>query len=536
MTALAKATMHFTKGLIPFSAPAAPGPVAAVAKAKPRKRARTRSRKKDAMHDATGDGVPKPPRRKRSSHQARSPPSTRSSFPTPSKVVEEGSLLDVPDATIELCEDILRTKFGFPSFRPMQRNVVASVLLRQDTLVVMPTGGGKSLCYQLPALAFQGLSIVVSPLVALQQDQVRALHQRGLAAAALNSSMTPKERAVVWDQLRAGALKMLYVAPETLLNTTALQAFLRSATVDMLVIDEAHCVSAWGSDFRREYSQLRQVRDWCPGATVVALTATATHAVRQDIMASLGFRAANSFCASFDRPNLYLAVERRPATAPKATARLVEFVRRFAKGTHGIVYASTKSNVDTLTAELCRQGFGARRYHAGLGVGERKETLRAFLDDDPTGCIVVATSAFGMGIDKADVRFVVQWGLPPSIEDLYQQGGRGGRDGALAHWLVLWNDGDRHTVEWFAKQKDGAQQRLALERLDQILAFVRNGGACRRVGLLGYFGETYDQGRCGDMCDVCCPRSPPTALEQLCVNVSSDSDDDEPDDGGDEGF
>ncbi len=332
-----------------------------------------------------------------------------------------------PNAVHRLLKDV----FGYDSFRPLQEEIVAALLARRDTLAVMPTGAGKSLCYQLPALIWPGLTVVVSPLIALMQDQVDALHGLGVSAAFLNSTLSYGEQRNLMERVRGGQIKLLYLAPEALVRPEVLH-MLDGAGVDCLAIDEAHCISAWGHDFRPEYRQLAPVRRRFAAAVCLAMTATAAPRVRADIKQSLDIPAAGEFLASFDRPNLYLSAQPRSNGRPQ----LLDFVAAHREQS-GIVYCTTKRQVDSLAELLQQKGYAALPYHAGLDDNTRRRNQRAFVRDE--AAIIVATVAFGMGINKSNVRFVVHYNMPSSIEAYYQEIGRSGRDGVRADCLLLYH-------------------------------------------------------------------------------------------------
>lgn len=390
-------------------------------------------------------------------------------------------------------EEILKTVFGYQQFKPLQREVIQNVLQKRDTLVIMPTGGGKSLCYQIPALIFPGLTVVVSPLIALMKDQVEQLHQLGIPALFLNSSLSPQEYQENTARVSQGEIKLLYVAPETLL-TSRLFNLLDGLPLDCLTIDEAHCISEWGHDFRPEYRQLAAVRERFPRAVCLASTATATPRVRQDIRDTLRFEAPNEFILSFNRPNLLIEV--LPKTDP--TLQTLRFLSRFPDQS-GIIYCFSRKQVDELAANLTRQGYAVRPYHAGLEDEERKANQEAFIRDDVQ--VIVATIAFGMGINKPNVRFVLHFDLPKSIEGYYQEIGRAGRDGLPAHCLLLYSYGDVNKLKYFIKEKDELEQQVAYEHLKALTRYAES-DVCRRVPLLAYFGETFVTENCG-MCDNC---------------------------------
>jgi ATP-dependent DNA helicase RecQ len=390
-------------------------------------------------------------------------------------------------------EAILKTVFGYTQFKPLQGEVIQNVLQKRDTLVIMPTGGGKSLCYQIPALIFPGLTVVVSPLIALMKDQVEQLRQLGIPALFLNSSLSPQEYQENMARVSQGEIKLLYVAPETLL-TPRLFNLLTNLPLDCLTIDEAHCISEWGHDFRPEYRQLAAVRERFPQAVCLASTATATPRVRQDIRSTLRFEAPNEFIASFNRPNLLIEV--LPKTDP--TVQTLRFLQRFPDQS-GIIYCFSRKQVDELAANLTRQGHAARPYHAGLQDDEREANQEAFIRDDIQ--IIVATIAFGMGINKPNVRFVLHFDLPKSIEGYYQEIGRAGRDGLPAHCLLLYSFGDVNKLKYFIEEKEQTERQVAYEHLRALTQYAES-DACRRVPLLAYFGETFVTDNCG-MCDNC---------------------------------
>jgi len=391
-------------------------------------------------------------------------------------------------------ETILKDVFGYTSFRPLQREIIENVLAHRDTLAILPTGGGKSLCYQIPALLFDGLTVVVSPLISLMKDQVEQLHAAGVPALFLNSTLSAETYQANMDYIRRGQVKLLYVAPETLL-TPRLFALLDEVPVSLLTIDEAHCISEWGHDFRPEYRQLVEVRRRYPQAVCMALTATATARVRSDIQTTLGFSSANEFLASFNRSNLYIAVDRKFDPLEQT----LHFLRHYPDQS-GIIYCFSRKEVDDLAAELVRHGFSARPYHAGLDEAARKRNQEAFIRDDVQ--IIVATIAFGMGINKPNVRFVVHYDLPKSIEEYYQEIGRAGRDGLPASCLLLYGEGDAAKQRYFINQKEAQERRVATEHLQAMIGYAEEESTCRRRPLLNYFGETYTTKNC-DNCDHC---------------------------------
>jgi len=390
--------------------------------------------------------------------------------------------------------EILRRIFGFSAFRPGQQEVVEHVVAGGDALVVMPTGSGKSLCYQIPALARPGVGLVVSPLIALMEDQVTALREAGVRAAYLNSSLAPEEQRRVQRQAASGELDLLYVAPERLL-TEAFLDFLDALPVALFAIDEAHCVSQWGHDFRPEYLQLGVLHERWPSVPRIALTATADPPTRRDIAARLGLTGAKSFVGGFDRPNI------RYRVTPKENARTQ--LLRFLKDEHpddaGIVYCLSRKRVEDVAQRLAEAGHSAVPYHAGLTAEERRENQRAFVRDEVR--IVVATVAFGMGIDKPDVRFVYHLDPPRSLEAYYQETGRAGRDGLPSTAMMTWGVADVAQLRWFIRSGENPERvRVEQLKLNALLGYCET-ARCRRAVLLEYFGET-PAGPCGN-CDTC---------------------------------
>ncbi|MEW6085704.1 MAG: DNA helicase RecQ [Chloroflexota bacterium] len=401
---------------------------------------------------------------------------------------------------------VLKQTFGYDSFRPLQREVIENILARHDTLAIMPTGGGKSLCYQIPSLLFEGLTVVVSPLISLMKDQVEQLRAFGVPSLFINSTLAPQEYQENMEYVRRGEVKLLYVAPETLL-TQRILSLLDSVQVDCLTIDEAHCISEWGHDFRPEYRQLVEVRKRYPRAVCLALTATATSRVRQDIRHTLKFSTTNEFVASFNRENLYIEVVRKREPIGQVIERLDRY-----KDQSGIIYCFSRKQVDELAAYLASKNYSARPYHAGLEDTERKRNQEAFIRDDAQ--IIVATIAFGMGINKPNVRFVIHFDLPKSIESYYQEIGRAGRDGLPAYCTLLYSYADVAKINYFIDQKEGGEKRVAIQHLDAIVRFAEDEQTCRRKPLLNYFGESYDADNCSN-CDNC--TSAPTPLTDITV-------------------
>lgn len=394
---------------------------------------------------------------------------------------------------IARAKSILKEVFGYDEFRPLQPEIIQNVVEKNDTLVIMPTGGGKSLCYQIPALIFDGLTVVVSPLISLMKDQVEQLIENGVGAVFLNSSLSFEEYQRNVEQIKRNEIKLLYLAPEGLL-TSRILSLLSSLQVDCLTIDEAHCISEWGHDFRPEYRQLVEVRARFPSAVCMALTATATPRVQRDIKDNLHFDASNEFVASFNRENLFLQIV--PKNDP--VSQTIEFLEKFADQS-GIIYCFSRRQVDNLSELLQEEGFSVRPYHAGLSEVERRQNQESFIRDDVQ--IIVATIAFGMGINKPNIRFVIHYDLPKNIESYYQEIGRAGRDGLRAHCLLLFSYADIQKIRYFIDQKEGHERRLANTHLNALLQFAET-SVCRRIPLLKYFGEDYSTKNCG-MCDNC---------------------------------
>lgn len=394
---------------------------------------------------------------------------------------------------IKEAKKTLNNVFGYESFRPLQEEVIQQVLHKKDALVIMPTGGGKSLCYQIPAIIFDGLTIVVSPLISLMKDQVEQLHQFEIPAIYLNSSLTPREYRKNIEKLKQGSVDMLYLAPETLLMPKT-RELLSGLDVDCFTIDEAHCISEWGHDFRPEYRQLVEVRKDFPDAACLALTATATPRVRKDIKNTLGMKDSETYLASFDRKNLFLKV----ADKDDPTEQVLDFLYTRKKQS-GIIYCFSRRQVDELYVDLKKEGHSVKPYHAGLSETVRNRNQEAFIRDDVN--IIVATIAFGMGINKPDVRFVMHYDMPKNIESYYQQIGRAGRDGLRADCLLLFSYSDTQKIRYFINQKEDEEKKIAEQHLNALLKFLE-ATECRRKPLLNYFGEEYEKEECG-MCDNC---------------------------------
>ena len=389
---------------------------------------------------------------------------------------------------------VLKRHFGYDAFRPGQESVIANALAGRHSLVVMPTGGGKSLCYQLPALVTGGLTLVVSPLIALMQDQVAALRANGIPAAFLNSSQDSAAAAAAEGQARAGAIRLLYVAPERA-AMDGFRRFLETLDLRLIAIDEAHCISEWGHDFRPDYRTLAELRAGFPDTPVMALTATATERVRQDIVAQLRLGDAPQFVSGFDRPNLTYLV-RRQAGSPEALRGLLDARR----GQAAIVYCFSRKDTEEVAALLTAGGHPALAYHAGLDADTRRRTQERFIDGAVP--VVAATIAFGMGIDKPDIRLVVHYTLPRSVEGYYQETGRAGRDGQPSDCVLFFNEVDRRKQDFFIRRMTEETARAAAQsQLQHMLDYGRL-TTCRRQYLLAYFGDTMAGDSCGS-CDVC---------------------------------
>ena len=390
--------------------------------------------------------------------------------------------------------ELLKSHFGFDRFLPLQEKIIQGVVAGRDTLVLMPTGGGKSLCYQLPALCFSGLTLVVSPLIALMKDQVDALNANGIAASFINSTLSSGEIARVQEQARTGGLRLLYAAPERL-ALPEFRNFLRSIEPSLIAVDEAHCISEWGHDFRPDYRNLKALRREFPAVPVIALTATATEKVREDIVTQLDLQDAERFISSFNRANLRYTVE------PKSNSRhsLVRLLKQH-KNESCIIYCFSRKDTESMAETLVAHGFKALPYHAGLDQVTRRETQEKFIRDQVP--IIVATIAFGMGINKPDIRLVVHHDLPKTVEGYYQETGRAGRDGLPSECVLFFSYSDKIKQDFFIDQiVDDAQRVSARQKLAQILRFAEI-QSCRRKYLLEYFGERWDQANCGG-CDFC---------------------------------
>ena len=390
--------------------------------------------------------------------------------------------------------DTLRKVFGFREFRPNQESVVRAILEKRDVFAVMPTGGGKSLCYQLPAVLLPGTCMVISPLIALMKDQVDGARSNGIRAAFLNSSQSPDERDEVMRELLSNSLDLLYVAPERFI-LGHFRETLRRVILNMAVIDEAHCISEWGHDFRPDYLSLSDLVTLFPDTPVAAFTATATYRVQQDILDKLALRTPLIVRASFDRPNLLYDVRFKD----NVDAQLLSLLKNN-PGKAGIIYRTSRKSVNDTAAMLQAKGFRAIPYHAGLSDADRKCNQEAFIRDEAD--VIVATIAFGMGIDKSNIRFVIHADIPKSIENYYQETGRAGRDGEPAQCTLLFAQGDIPKVRFFIdSMPDATERERALAALSKVIAFAST-SVCRRRTLLDYFGESYPHDNCNS-CDIC---------------------------------
>lgn len=400
------------------------------------------------------------------------------------------------EAKSKVLKALLQKHFGYSNFRPLQEEIISSVMNGNDTLALMPTGGGKSICYQLPALALGGITVVVSPLIALMKDQVDALNLNGISAGFINSTMTAEEKKLVYYKIMNKELKLLYLSPEKIFSdNNSFVDYLKTLPIKLFAIDEAHCISQWGHDFRPEYTKLSILKTAFPDIPLIALTATADNKTREDIVNILGIHDANKFVASFNRPNIHYFVARKK----NSKAKLVEFLSA-RKNESGIIYTLSRNQTEKLSDELNILGFNTVPYHAGLSHHDRQKHQDLFIKDEVQ--IVVATIAFGMGIDKSNVRFVVHMNLPKNLESYYQETGRAGRDGVKSDALLFYSKGDVFQLKNFATIENNQEQsEIMLEKLDKMVDFCEI-MRCRRAYLLSYFDDNYEKENC-QSCDIC---------------------------------
>ena len=400
------------------------------------------------------------------------------------------------DNITKCAEEILKKIFGYDSFRPLQLEIIKNLLAGKDTLAIMPTGGGKSLCYQIPALIFKGITIVVSPLISLMQDQVSALKENGVPAEYLNSSLEFSEYLETVKKLKNGEIKLVYVSPEGLASNKMMNIFHEcSVPINCITIDEAHCVSEWGHDFRPDYLSISNVRRHFPNAVCLALTATATASVQQDIIKNLQLYNPTVFTASFNRKNIFLEVKPKK----NAISQVIECIEKH-KDESGIIYCFSRKSVDELTQKLQDEGYSVLNYHAGLSDKQRTENQNLFIKDKVR--IIVATVAFGMGINKPNVRFVIHYDMAKSLEEYYQEIGRAGRDGLESHALLLYSPADIHKIRFFFNEAADPEKS---EHLLQGMINYAKSRTCRRHALLSYFGEEFSDASTSpdECCDIC---------------------------------
>lgn len=389
---------------------------------------------------------------------------------------------------------LLKKYFGYDNFRPMQEEIINNVLKKRDSFVLMPTGGGKSLCYQLPTLKFEGITLVISPLIALMKDQVDNLRTNGIKAEYINSSLTHEEITDIQKKIKIKETKILYIAPERL-TSEEFKLFLTTLQIDLIAIDEAHCISEWGHDFRREYRNLKFLKIIFPEVPIIALTATATEKVKEDILKQLSLKNPEIFISSFDRKNLNLIVMEKKKTFEK----ILEILKKYKKES-AIIYCFSRKDSDKIAQGLRENGFNACSYHAGLDSETRKQNQELFIKDKID--IIVATIAFGMGIDKPDVRLIIHHSFPKTLEGYYQEIGRAGRDGLQSDCILFYSRGDIRKHEFFINQlADGFAQKKERDKLKKVMDYCEQ-TSCRRKSILKYFGENFSELNCHG-CDIC---------------------------------
>ncbi|MFN3402550.1 MAG: RecQ family ATP-dependent DNA helicase [Cytophagaceae bacterium] len=389
---------------------------------------------------------------------------------------------------------VLQKVFGYGSFRLEQERAIQSILEGKDTFVLMPTGGGKSLCYQIPALISEGLTIVISPLLSLMKDQVSRLKEKGIQAACLNSTITISEQLETIEKIRTGKLKLLYVAPERFFNNEEFLPLLLSAKVSIIAVDEAHCISQWGHDFRPEYLKIGEIRNKFPSVPIIALTATADIITRDDIIRQLCLKDPVVLVAGFNRPNITYKVQPKKDNYNKLVSYLIKKRKE-----SGVIYTFSRKSCEELAAKLRLEGFSVRPYHAGIDKRIREENQELFMKGEIK--LIVATIAFGMGIDKPDVRFVIHMDLPKNLEGYYQETGRAGRDGADSEAILFYSAQDVTRLKRFVEVDDNSEHsKLMFEKLSKMAEFCES-DICRRKFILEYFGETFDTTCTG--CDIC---------------------------------